>query len=95
MDTVSVRLTRVKDLEFISKLLKEKKSQVIRDLLIEGRKMRAMEFYKEKKVSLGLGAKLAGVSLSEFLDLLREYNISVNLELEDAQSAMKFAEEIL
>jgi len=31
-------------------------------------------------------------TISEFLDLLEEYNISLNLSLEDAKQAMKYAE---
>ena len=44
---------------------------------------KAVELYKERKVSLGLGARLAGLSLSEFLDALREHNVTLNLEKED------------
>lgn len=57
--------------------------------------MEALELYKKGKVSLGLGAKLGGLSLSEFIDLLKEYKVPLNLELEDAQKAMKYAEEKL
>jgi len=51
--------------------------------------------YKQKKVSLGLGAKLAGVSLSEFFDLLGEHNVYLNLELEDVKQALETARKIL
>ncbi len=39
-----------------------------------------VELYKNKKVSLGLGAKLAGATLSEFIDLLKEHNVFLNIE---------------
>ena len=94
METVSSRL----DLETINlfgKVLKEKKSEVVRELVESGRKHKAVELYKLKKVSLGLGAKLAGVSLSEFFDLLREHDVYLNLELEDAKQALETARKLL
>tara|TARA_Y100000031_G_scaffold88642_1_gene97362 strand:+ start:16202 stop:16375 length:174 start_codon:yes stop_codon:yes gene_type:complete len=57
--------------------------------------MKAINLYKNKKVSLGLAAKLAGMGISDFLDLLEEYNVKLNLTLDDAKEAMKHAEEIL
>lgn len=95
MDTISIRYENVADLEFMGKVLKEKRSKLIRELLFEGRKMRAVELYRQKKVSIGLGAKFAGVSLSEFLDLLGRYNVGLNLDLEDAKMAMKNANEVM
>lgn len=62
--------------------------------MTEDRKAGAVKLYKQGKASLGLGAKLAGVTLSEFIDLLAEYNIGLNLTLEDAKAAMKTAEEV-
>ena len=61
----------------------------------EGKKHKAVELYKMKKVSLGLGAKLAGVSLSEFFDLFREHNVYLNLELEDVKQALETARKLL
>lgn len=95
METVSVRLEHVEDLEFIGKILKKKRSRVIRNLLFSGRQMEAIELYRQGKVSLGLGAKFAGIPLSEFMDLLKKYNVPLNLELEDATDAMKHAEKNL
>ena len=59
------------------------------------KKHKAVELYKMKKVSLGLGAKLAGVTLSEFIDLLREHNVYLNLEKEDVEKALKTARKVL
>ena len=60
-----------------------------------GKKHKAVELYKMKKVSLGLGAKLAGVSLSEFIDLLKEHNADLNLEKEDVEQALKTARKVI
>jgi len=94
METVSSRL----DLETINlfgKVLKEKRSEVVRELVESGKKHKAVELYKMKKVSLGLGAKLAGVSLSEFIDLLKEHNADLNLEKGDVEQALKTARKVI
>lgn len=95
MEIISVRLKRLKELDYFSKILNENRSEVVRELVEEGKKLKAIELYKQKKVSLGLAAKLSGVTLSDFLDLLEEYNIKLNLTLEDAKEAMKNAEELI
>ncbi|MEK6837995.1 MAG: UPF0175 family protein [Nanoarchaeota archaeon] len=56
---------------------------------------KAVELYKEKHVSLGLGAKLAGVSSSEFIDLLKEHNVYLNLEKEDVEDALRTARKVI
>lgn len=61
----------------------------------EGRKMKAIELYRAGKVSLGFGAKIAGVRLSEFFDLLETYRVPLRLTLEDAKDAMGHAERTL
>ena len=94
METVSSRL----DLETINlfgKVLKEKRSEVVRELVESGKKHKAVELYKMKKVSLGLGAKLAGASLSEFIDLLKEHNADLNLEKGDVEQALKTARKVI
>jgi len=59
------------------------------------KKHKAVDLYKMKKVSLGLGAKLAGVTLSEFIDLNKEHNVYLNLEKEDVEQALKTARKVL
>ena len=94
METVSSRL----DLETINlfgKVLKEKRSEVVRELVTAGQKHKAVDLYKMKKVSLGLGAKLADVTLSEFIDLLKGYDVYLNLEKEDVEQALKTARKVM
>lgn len=88
MEIISVRLKGLRGLDYFSKLLNENRSEVVRGLVEEGKKLKAIELYKQRKVSLGLASKLSGLSLSEFLDLLEEYNIKLNLTLDDAKEAM-------
>jgi len=61
----------------------------------EEQESRAVELYRAKKVSLGFGASLAGVSLSEFIDLLRENGVYLNLEKEDVEKAIETARKVL
>ena len=93
METVSARLD-LKTIKLFGKVLNEKRSEVVRELVESGKKHKAVELYKMKKVSLGLGAKLAGVPLSEFFDLLREHNVYLNLEKEDVREAIKTARKL-
>jgi len=82
-------------LTLFENVLMEKRSEVVRTLVELGKKSKAVELYKRKKVSLGLGAKLAGVSLSEFIDLLKEHNVFLNLEKEDVEKALGTARRVL
>ena len=68
---------------------------MVKELINAGQKHKAVELYKIKKVSLGLGAKLAGVTLSEFIDLLKEHNAYLNLEKEDIEEALNTARKVL
>ena len=95
MDIISVRLKKLKELDYFSTILNENRSEVVRDLVEEGKKLKAIELYKQKKVSLGLASKLSGLTLSEFLDLLEEYSIKLNLTLEDAKESLRNAEKLI
>ena len=95
MEIISVRLKKLKELDYFSSILNENRSEVVRDLVEEGKKLKAIELYKQKKISLGLASKLSGLSLSEFLDLLEEFNIKINFTLDDAREAMRNAEKLI
>ena len=94
METVSSRLN-TETLELFGRILKEKRSEVVRTLVDAGKREKAVELYKNKKVSIGLGAKLAAVTLSEFIDLLKQHNVSLNLEKEDVEKALGVAKKVL
>ncbi len=94
MEIVSSRLD-LGTISLFEEVLKEKRSEVVRELVNAGKLHKAAELYKMKKVSLGLGAKLAGVPLSEFIDILREHNIDLNLEKVDVQKALSTAREVI
>lgn len=94
METVSSRLD-IGTINLFGRILKEKRSEVVRELVESGKKSKAVELYKLKKVSLGFGARLAGVSLSEFIDLLKEHNVYLNLEKEDIEKALGTARKVI
>ncbi|MBN1502937.1 UPF0175 family protein [Candidatus Woesearchaeota archaeon] len=95
MGIVSVRIDDEQGLDFFGRVLKKNRSKVIRTLMDEGKKAKAVDLYRKRKVSLGLGAKLAGVTLSEFIDLLREYNVRLNITLDDVKESLRTAEQAL
>ena len=57
MDVISIRLKEIEGLGYFSKILHENRSEFIRGLLEEGRKMKAVKLYKEKKTTRGLRIK--------------------------------------
>jgi len=93
METVSARLDE-DSLILFEKVLHENRSEIVRTLVEAGKKEKAVDLYKQKKVSIGLGAKLAGVTLSEFIDLLGAHNAYLNLEQEDIERALVTARKI-
>ncbi len=94
METVSSRLNS-ETIDIFSRVLGGNRSEIVRELVESGKKSKAVELYKKKKVSLGLGARLAGVTLSEFIDLLKEHNAYLNIEKEDVEQALKTARKVL
>jgi len=93
--TISIRYEPVKDLEFITEFMGVNRSKMLRELIDEGRKMKSIELYKQGKVSLGLGAKIAKLSISEYLDLLEEYNVQINIDVDDAKKALQYARTVI
>jgi predicted HTH domain antitoxin len=66
-------------------------SETVRDLLKKGRLMLAMEQYRAGKASLGRAAELAGMSISETIDLFVTYGIPVNLDVDDYRQSLEHA----
>ena len=69
--------------EELSKLEGEEKSKILKELMEFGRMMFALRRYEEGKYSLGKAAEIAGMSLSEFMDLLTEFGITSRISYED------------
>lgn len=89
--TVSIRVD-AEDYAFLARLAAAEKqdlSKAMRDLLGKGRMLLAVERYRAGAASLGKAAELAGVSISEMIDLLAQYGVPANLEHEDYLQSLR------
>jgi predicted HTH domain antitoxin len=59
-----------------------------------GRLHLAMEKYRSSEASLEKSARIAGVSVSRMMDLLRDFGIEANLEFEDYCKSLDTAREL-
>ncbi len=97
MVTTSVRLPK-EIVEEIEKLSKEEgidKGTLIRRLIAESLReykiKRALELYREGKVSLWKAAEIAGITYREALEELRKRNIPFRYDLEDLEVDISWA----
>ena len=87
--TIAVRIGKEKlaEIKAISKEENRKNSEILREALDIGLKEKklamALEKYKRREISTGRAAEMAGVSLSRFLDILRERSIPFNYTMKD------------
>jgi len=91
MVTTSVRLPKemVEEIERLSKEEGIDKGTFIRRLIMESLReykiKRALELYREGKVSLWKAAEIAGITYREALEELRRRNIPFKYDLEDLE----------
>lgn len=97
MVTTSVRLPE-EMLREIEKLVREEgidKGTLIRKLLAESLKeyrvKRAMELYRDGKVSLWKAAEIAGITYREAIEELKKRNIPFRYSLEDLETDVEWA----
>ena len=96
-NVMTVRLPK-EDLKIIEEIsLKERKdkSTTVSDLVELGKIYFAIIQYRENKISIGKAAEIAGLTISEIMDLLSKLGIKSNLDLADYIEGQKFAEEII
>ncbi len=55
---------------------------------------KALDKYRDGKVSLSKAAEVAGVSISEMMDLLAEHGITSHLQSEDYRESLQTLREI-
>jgi len=94
--TLSIRMND-EDYRFLSILAKEEKEDVskkVRELVDLGRVMFAIEKYKRSEASIEKAARIAGVSISKMMDILREHGVEANLEYEDYLKGVKSLQKI-
>ena len=96
-DVMTVRLPK-EDLEAVEQISiknKKDKSTTVRELVELGKIYFAIMQYRENKISIGKAAELAGLTISEMVDLLSKLGIESNIELEDYLEGQKLAEKLL
>lgn len=94
--TVSIRL-EADDYNFLRSLAeagKEDLSTAVRDLVGRGRVLLALERYRDGKASLSKAAEVAGLSISEMMDVLGEHGIASDLRVEDYRKSLHTLREI-
>lgn len=94
--TVSIRL-EADDYKFLRSLAeagKEDLSTAVRDLVARGRVLLALEHYREGKASLSKAAELAGLSISEMMDVMGQHGIPSDLRVEDYRESLHALREI-
>lgn len=94
-ETISVRIPReeLKEIENISKHENATRSAVLREALRKGIKEKLLELalkkFQENEVSISKAAKIAGIPLTKFLDILFEKKINLHYDLEDLREDAK------
>lgn len=93
---MTVRLPEedLKAIEEISSRQKKDKSTTIRELVELGKVYFAIVEYRENRISIGKAAEIAGLPISEMIDLLAKLGVESNLELSDYLESIKFAKKI-
>lgn len=96
-EVVSVRLEE-ELMRYASRKAKEEKipkSAVIRRLLALGmeydRLRKGVELYRDRKVSLGRAAEIAGVPITQMMDWLVRFGVKANITIEDYRSGSEYA----
>lgn len=100
MPSISARIPNEDEdtLETVADLLGEDKSTVIRKALREGlsdlRIRVAVERYQTGEISINQAARVAGVSIAEWLDIAREHNLTTQLSPDDLAADADVAREL-
>lgn len=88
MQTVTVRIEFPKDIFLHWGGSKEKIEKDVK-------RATALELFREKRLSFGKAADLAGMSLSDFMDLTREHKIPlIDYSLEELEEEIKTSKEL-
>lgn len=85
----------VKVIKDIATSEKKDKSTTVRELVKLGKIYLAILTYKEGKISIGKAAEIAGLTLSEMMDLFKKLGIKSQLDVEDYLEGKNVAEELI
>jgi predicted HTH domain antitoxin len=89
--TMSIRMDR-ENYDFLTEISKEERSDLskaVRDLVMRGRVLLAVERYKKGDASLGKAAQLAGLSVGQMMTLLTEFGVESRVEKDDYLEGLK------
>jgi len=89
--TMSIRMDR-ENYEFLTEISKEERSDLskaVRDLVMRGRVLLAVERYKNGDASLGKAAQLAGLPVGQMMTLLAEFGVESRIEQDDYLDGLK------
>jgi predicted HTH domain antitoxin len=86
----------MKNINFFILLQKRREnvSKTVRGLVDLGRVMLAIEKYKRTEASIEKAARIAGVSISKMMDILREHGVEAKIEYEDYLKSLKRLKEV-
>lgn len=73
---------------------KEDLSTALRDLVARGRVLLGLERYRDGKASLSKASELAGLSISEMIDVLAEHGVTADLPIEDYREGLRTLREV-
>ena len=83
----------LREIDLIAKEQGLDRATLIRQLLITGIKeykvKLAVELYRTEKISIGKAAEMAGVSIWEIVDILREQRIPLTYRISDAREEIR------
>ncbi len=88
-ETISVRIPRreLKEIEQLSKYVKLSRSAILRNILEMGVKQKMLEValdkFQKNEITASKAASIAGISLSDFLDILKEKGINFHYGIEE------------
>lgn len=94
-ETVSIRVPQedLKEIDFISRLEKKKKAEILREILdlgIKDKKLElALEKFRRKEITAWKAARIATIPLTEFLDVLKEENLLFHYSKEELEKEFK------
>lgn len=89
--TMSIRMDH-ENYEFLTEISKEERSDLskaVRDLVMRGRVLLAVERYKKGEASLGKAAELAGLPVGQMMTLLAEFGVESRIEKDDYVQGLK------
>lgn len=97
MPTISARIPEAdrEELDAVAELLEDDRSTTIRKALREGletlRMRHAVERYQSGDVAVNQAARLAGLSVAEWLEVAHEHNLTTQLTADDLREDVESA----